>query len=161
MSAAYGHLHTGYRLNFKTHISFLGIFISWSLKDSFHIKTHFTQKVNQLKIYISMTISSHLYINQVEFGFSLWFDDNKYLEDMISSMQYTRARSILKLCMPAECALFSDLGWLPIKYHMVNFRICYFLHLPCLQSDISSGRLVWLDFQEVTGSIYWAWHILY
>ena len=72
-----------------------------------------------------MTLSSHLDINLQEFGSTLWhsivlpaltcgcavwFEDKKYLEDLISSMQYKCARSILKLkCTPAKLVMFSDL----------------------------------------------------
>ena len=149
-------------LNEVNEYKYLGVFIARNLKDSYHIKTHLKQKLSTLKGYIQMTLSKHLDINRIDFGSTLWhniamptitygcstwFDDKKYLYDLLSAMQYNCAKSVLKLwCMSSKCAILSDLGWLPIRYHMDNYGIQYFL---CLRFDISPDRLVSSVFQEL------------
>lgn len=140
---------------------YLGIYITRNLKDSYHIKSHLKHKLNKLKGFMAMTLSNHLDINRVDFGStiwhsiimpaltygcSVWFDSKKYLVNMMSSFQYSCAKTVMKLrCQPAKCALLSDLGWLPIKHHMDNYRISYLLRL---KSDMSN-KLVSSVFHEL------------
>ena len=124
---------------------YLGIIINRQLTDTDHIKQHLSKKVKKMEGYIRYTLASHMDINRVNFGMTIWdkvillsishaapvwFNDTASNKKALLSFQNECARAILKLkTMPARMGLLAELGWLPITDKLDIDRIKYFEHL--------------------------------
>ena len=123
---------------------------------NYHVTKYLKPKCDRLYGYICATLSSHLDINRVEFGStlwnsvvvpalthgcSIWFNDYLSLTYKINSMQYKCAKAVMKLnCNPARGALLGDLGWLPLTYIMDNIRVKYLVRL---KTEVPHSRLLY------------------
>jgi len=141
---------------------YLGVIINRRLNDSDHINVHLAEKAKKLQAYLRYTLSSHMDINRVTFGNTLWhkallpslshacgiwFNDTLTTRKNIMSFQYKCAKAVLKLkCMPARSAILADLGWLPIIDHLDTLRACYFEHL----HKMEDSRLTKIVFNELS-----------
>jgi hypothetical protein len=132
---------------------YLGVFISRTLKDTYHIKTHLKEKGKKLKGLIINTLGKHLNVNRVDFGNVLWhnvarsalahgcctwFEANESLRSTVQSLQYQIGQAVLNLrksCKPAKEALLGDLGWLPLSHFVDCQRIKYVSYLLALPTD--------------------------
>ena len=123
---------------------YLGIYISRSLKDTFHVNTLMKKKADVIRNLISSTLTKHCNVKRIEFGNTLYnakfvpgithgcgiFVTNQTINDKIATMQYKMAQDIFQLkCKPAKQALLGDLGWKPICDLIDKRRIDYFVYL--------------------------------
>ena len=123
---------------------YLGVYISRSLKDRYHISKCLKEKSAKIRNLIASTLSKHCNVKRVEFGNTLY--NAKFVPGIlnasgalifseeskkaVSTMQYKMAQDILQLkCKPATEALLGDLGWAPICNIIDRRQIDYFIYL--------------------------------
>lgn len=133
---------------------YLGIIFSSSLKDSPHVKELLVPKGTRLRGYLSSILSSHLNVNRVSFGNTIWKSiiwpsishgaavwvcNTKESEASLKSLQYAMAKAILQVnSSPSMAATIGELGWLPCNVYLEHIRVKYFHRM---KFDLPDTRL--------------------
>ncbi len=125
--------------------TYLGYFVSRTLKSNFHICNFLKEKADKQLNYMIRVLEEHGDFNRLNFGDALW---NSFIrpslthacavwmplsqasKDSLDSWQYKAAKTILrtKLNIP-KAAILLELGWEPLSVFIDRQRISYYKRL--------------------------------